>query len=317
MWFFFALCTVVFWGAADLFYKMGSDKRDTNTHLKIVVMVGLVMGIHGVGYMAYSGTDFVPADMIRYLPVSFFYIASMTFGYFGLRYIELSVASPIQNSSGALVTIMCCIFFIQNLSAPEIFGISIICIGVFMLAVLEKREEDKERLASGVTVDAKQKIGFAAIVFPIIYCVLDAMGTFLDAIYLGEADTETRFEWLSNVLQNFEVMDEDVALLAYEFTFLICGLAAWAFLTFVKKEKFNPLKQKSRGAAAIMETIGQFTYVFAMSGEAVLAAPMVASYSIVSVILSRLILKEKLSRAQYATIVVVMAGIAILGLYDA
>lgn len=317
MWFIFALCTVFFWGTADLFYKMGSAKKDSYSHLKIVVMVGLVMGIHGTYYMFSSGADFGFSDIIRYLPVSFFYIVSMIFGYVGLRHIELSVASPIQNTSGALVSIMCCIFFIQDLSLPEVLGIATVCIGVFMLGYLEKKEEDRERLDSGVEIDKKQQIGFMAILFPVAYCILDAMGTFLDAIYLGEAETESRFEWLTAILQNFEVMDEDAALLAYEFTFLICGLAAWAFLHFIKKEKFNPLKERVRTGAAIMETLGQFTYVFAMSDTAVLAAPMVASYSIVSVILSRIVLKEKLTKAQYATVVVVMVGIAVLGLYDA
>ncbi len=68
--------------------------------------------------------------------------------------------------------------------------------------------------------------------------------------------------------------------------------------------------------AAIFETVGQFTYVYAMSSEAIVAAPMVACYSIVSMILSRIFLKEKLTKAQYACIVVVMLGIAVLGVYD-
>ena len=40
-----------------------------------------------------------------YLPVSVLYILSMTLGYVGLRYIELSISSPICNSSGALVAV--------------------------------------------------------------------------------------------------------------------------------------------------------------------------------------------------------------------
>lgn len=317
MWFFFALFTVFAWGCADLFYKMGSSPKESNSHLKIVVMVGLVMGIHAFCYMLYTGAEFSVSDIIRYLPVSFFYIASMTVGYVGLRHIELSIASPIQNSSGALVSIMCCVFFVQVLSIPEIVGIVIICVGVFMLAVEEKQAEDKERRLSGETVDKKQTIGFMAILFPICYCVLDSMGTFFDAIYLGEAESEARFAWLAKLMENFQVMDEDAALLAYEFTFLICGLAAWAFLNLVKKEKYNPLKQPVRGGAAIMETAGQFTYVFAMSGRAVVVAPMIASYSIVSVILSRIVLKEKLTKGQYFTVAMVMFGIALLGFFDA
>jgi drug/metabolite transporter (DMT)-like permease len=41
-----------------------------------------------------------------------------------------------------------------------------------------------------------------------------------------------------------------------------------------------------------------------MSSNAIIAAPLIASYSIFSVILSRIFLKEKLSKAQYAVIIV-------------
>ena len=44
---------------------------------------------------------------------------------------------------------------------------------------------------------------------------------------------------------------------------------------------------------------------------------MIASYSIVSALLSRIFLKEKLHAAQYALIAVVMLGIALLGLAEA
>lgn len=43
--------------------------------------------------------------IMTYLPVSLLYIISMAMGYIGLRYIELSISSPICNSSGALVAI--------------------------------------------------------------------------------------------------------------------------------------------------------------------------------------------------------------------
>ena len=85
----------------------------------------------------------------------------------------------------------------------------------------------------------------------------------------------------------------------------------------IKKEKFHIKKQGNNLAAAVFETIGQSFYVYAMSGNGIVAAPMVAAYSIVSVILSRLILKEKLKGRQYAAVAVVMAGIILLGLMEA
>lgn len=66
----------------------------------------------------------------------------------------------------------------------------------------------------------------------------------------------------------------------------------------------------------VFETIGQFFYVFAMSRNAIIVAPLIASYSVFSVLLSRIFLKEKLNHKQYAVIAAVVAGIALLALSE-
>ncbi|MGG3454569.1 EamA-like transporter family protein [compost metagenome] len=300
MWFLFALLTSLAWGGADLFYKKGSDSHDRYSHLKIVVMVGLVMGIHGTAYLLIKGLSFDPMDMIRYLPVSALYILSMAIGYFGLRYIELSIASPVQNSSGAVTAILLYLFFPHDLGWVEIAGVTIITLGVVGLAVLEKQGE-RVALKSGTErIDAKYQIGVMAITFPLLYCLLDGLGTFADGIYLDE----------------LKLIGEDAALLAYEFTFFLCAAVVFIYLVAVKKQRFNFWGERVKGVAAIFETAGQFFYVFAMASNAIVAAPLIASYSVFSVILSRLFLKERLSRLQYAVVVLVLAGIALLGLAD-
>ena len=135
MWFLFALLTTLSWGAADLFYKKGSDSQDKYSHTKIGIMVGLVMGIHGIIYMLVEGVTFHPFDMVKYLPVSA-YILSMLIGYFGLRYIELSI-STCTKSSGAIQPLYCLSYPTQ--SSSYIAGILIITVGVIGLAVLEKK----------------------------------------------------------------------------------------------------------------------------------------------------------------------------------
>lgn len=300
MWFLFALLTAFAWGAADLFYKKGSEPEDRYSHIKIVIMVGLVMGIHGFSYMLIQGIDFQPLDMVRYLPVSALYILSMTLGYIGLRYMELSIASPVQNSSGAVTTILLFIFFTHVLSGIQVAGIILITGGVVAIAFLEKRQELQALQAGPAALDKKYQIGVMAILFPILYCIIDGLGTFADGIYLDE----------------LSLISEDSALLAYEFTFFICAVIGFTYLKFVKKQSFNLFRERVKGYAAIFETIGQFFYVFAMANNAIIAAPLIASYSIFSVILSRIFLKERLSKLQYAVVVVVMIGIALLGIAD-
>ncbi len=300
MWFLFALLTTFAWGTADLFYKKGSDSNDKYSHIKIVIMVGLVMGIHGFWYMLSNDLQFSLFQLVRYFPVSLCYILSMTIGYVGLRYIELSISSPIQNSSGVVTAILLFIFFKQDLSWLEIVAIMIISVSVFALAYLEKKKEDEELALNNVKVDRKYQIGFLAILFPILYCIIDGLGSFADAIYLDE----------------MALISENDALLAYEFTFFLCAIIAFIYYTIVKKQKFNFIKERNKGFAAIFETIGQFFYVFAMSGKAIIAAPLIAAYSIVSILLSRIFLKEKLTKKQYIIIFFVIIGIIMLGISD-
>jgi len=297
MWLVHSILTTLSWAFADLFYKKGNDPNEKSSHIKTVIMVGVVMGIHAIGYMLINNISFSPIYMVTYFPVSALYILSMAIGYFGLRYIELSISSPIQNSSGAVTTILIYIFFTHALSALEVSSIVLITTGIVALAFLEKYLSDKA--APLDEKDRKYRIGFVAIIFPILYCIIDGLGTFADAIYLDE----------------LALIGEDQALLAYEFTFFMVAILAMIYLA-AKKEKISLVKEKDRGIAAIFETAGQFFYVFAMAKNAIIAAPVIASYSAFSVLLSRIFLKEKLTRAQYLMILLVMLGIALLAISE-
>jgi len=300
MWFIFSIFTAISWGAANLFYKKGSNPDDKSSHLKIVTMVGFVMGIHAICYMFIKDISFDPFDMVRYFPVSFMYILSMTIGFIGLRYIELSIAAPVQNSAGAVSAILLFIFFPREMSFIDILGIVVVTAGVIGLAIFEKQEETAALEASNEVIDKKYQLGFLAITFPILYALIDGLGTFADGIYLDE----------------LELISEDSALLAYEFTFFIVAVFAYIYLKFIKKETFVLLKERDRAYAAILETTGQFFYVFAMAGNAIIAAPLIAAHGIFSVILSRIFLKEVMDVRQYVMIAVVMLGIIFLGISE-
>lgn len=305
MWFIFALLTTLSWGAADLFYKKGADESDKYSHLKTSVIVGLVMGIHAVYTLITGNINYDFSNILVYLPVSLMYILSMTVGYFGLRYLELSISSPIQNSSGAVTCILCLVILGQAMDMLSAAGVILICIGVISLGIVEKRLQDSYTADD----DKKYKIGFVAFIIPILYCVIDALGTFFDAYYLDDISTTP----LVNVTED---TFEAVANTSYELTFLICAIILFVYIKFIKKQSFVPKMQGNRLAAAIFETVGQFFYVYALSGNGVVAAPMIGSYCIISVIFSRIFLKEKLTLTQYVTISIAIAGIILLGIAE-
>ena len=148
-WVFFALICVLGWGIADLFYKKGSDADDRYSHLKIGVWVGLMMGAVALILMPFSesrlsgGTLF--ANAVKYLPASLGYIISMVIGYAGLRYLEVSIVSPVQNASGAFSMLAMLIWFLaagkiksfgDEYTAMDVAGTVFIIFGVIFLAVI-------------------------------------------------------------------------------------------------------------------------------------------------------------------------------------
>ena len=84
-----------------------------------------------------------------------------------------------------------------------------------------------------------------------------------------------------------------------------------------KKQKIIVSQEKPKIAAGICETAGQFAYIFAIGANAILAAPLISAYCVFSVLWSRIFLKERLSRAHYIVISLVLVGIVILGIFDA
>ena len=316
-WFLFALICLLGWGFADLFYKMGTDEYDRYSHLRIAVWVGLVMGVCALVMMVLPFDEELKSPMsfgvlldnaVRYSPASLFYIISMVIGYAGRRYMEVSIVSPVQNASGGLSAIFMTVYFLivgRLDSIAEIFdpltsvGTVLIVAGVIALAVVEQRLSREERRLN--PPEKKYRYGALALLFPILYCLFDTLGTSADGIILDE-----------------EVglgLGEIDVLILYGLTFLLAGLIAWIFLWIREKKPYNPFARTERPKvlAACCEEFGQVFYVFAMSRNPVVAAPIVASYCIVSVLLGHLFLKEKLKAAQYACILAVIAGIVIIG----
>ena len=302
MWFIFSILVMILWGAADLFYKKSANPDEKYSHLKTVVAVGIIMGIHGIFTLFSNNLDYNFKNILIYLPVSSMYILSMAIGYFGLKYLELSISSPIQNSSGIISSILCFFILHEELDFISLISIILIGIGLIFLGVIEKNKNNDEN------ANKKYKIGFIAFFIPIIYCIVDSLGTFFDAYYLEISTTPL----IGFTEDNLEL----VANISYEFTFLITAIIALVFLL-IKRANTSKETVKTNIFAAIFETIGQFFYVYAMSGNAIIAAPMVSAYCIVSMIFSRVFLKEKLTKKEYFSLALIIIGIIILGIMEA
>lgn len=318
MYYIFSILALLCWSGSDLFSKMGTKEHDKNSHWKVVFAVGLIMGIHffmtliggavidrtvgvdGVNKIVASllYTDFKPMDFVIYLPVAGLYILAMVLGYIGLRYIELSISSPICNSSGALAFLLCVIFGIfstDDITAVTVIGVVMITAGIIALGFVEQKEDEEIKKARQEMANRKYTKSILAFLLPISYLIIDALGTVGDELMFAKTD-----------------ITDYAANSAFELTFFILAIFAFIWIKLVKKDTiFKGNKNLFRGG--LCETVGQVFYMAVMFSDFSAGMVIISAYCAISVLWSRIFLKEKMSWKHYAAITVVIAGIVILG----
>lgn len=321
MFYIFSILALLCWSGSDLFSKMGTREKDKNSHWKVVFAVGLIMGIHffitliggaiidnTVGVDALPKvvaslfyTDFKIMDFVYYLPVAGLYILAMVFGYIGLRYIELSISSPICNSSGALAFLLCLIFGIfstEDITVTTIVGIVMITVGIIALGFVEQREDEEVRKARQERANRKYAKSILAFLLPISYLIIDALGTVGDEFIFSDRSPVEISDYAANS--------------AFELTFFVLAIFAFIWVKLVKKDNiFKGNKHLFFGG--FCETVGQIFYMAVMFSDFSVGMVIISAYCAISVLWSRIFLKEKMSWKHYVVIALVIAGIVILG----
>ncbi len=323
--FIFSLIALLSWSGSDLFSKRGTDEKDNNSHWKVAFAVGLIMGLHfvitligGAIIDANGGpesvpkfvaslfyTDFKIMDFIYYLPVAFLYILAMVLGYIGLRYIELSISSPICNCSGSLALLLCAIIFpiigadAISLDIFSIIGVIAITLGIIGLGVVDGRENQELKTLRREQSNRKYTKSFLALLLPIAYLIIDALGTVGD-----------------EVLFHFVDISDYAANSAFELTFFLVAIFSFIWVKFVKKDSLFIKKNNSLYIGGLCETIGQVFYMAVMFADYSVGMVIISAYCVLSVLWSRIFLKEKLSILHYCTIAITILGIILLGIFS-
>ncbi len=325
-YFFFSVIAMLCWSGSDIFSKVGTDQKDKNSHWRVVFAVGACMGIHLVITLVAGAfiddpetlpkfvasliyTDFRIMDFLYYLPIAFVYILAMVFGYVGLRYIELSISSPICNSSGSLALIICAIIgavvggnFAVTMDAGSIVGVVLVAVGIIALGFVDYKENPELKALRQDKGAFRYTKSVIAILIPILYLIIDALGTVGDQV-LASGD------W------GVEISDY-AANSAFELTFVIFALFAFVYLKFVKKEKVFNEKSKFTFLGGACETIGQAFYMAVMFSDFSAGMVIISAYCALSVLWGRIFLKEKLSVLHYVTLAVTFVGIVLLGVFS-
>lgn len=299
MWLIFATITVLLWGTSEtIFKKVSTSER--NTVLKLISFNGIILGICAVIFMLITRAQMSWDVIVTYLPVAAIYITSMFCTYKAMTLVKVSILSPLQNSSCAITTLLCIFLLKQEVGIPQIIAIAVIIICMILLSI---NKDEVLRLESGnKEEDAKQAkraylLYLKGIAFALGYWLLDGIGSFMDD-YTLEAD-----------------LSAEQVIIAFSLIYCFVGIICSIILKFKDKEyKILDLKQnKLKLVGTLVETAGQYTYIYAFAfGDAALASPYIAAYSIVTVILSRIFLKEKLKKKQYILIALILAGMITL-----
>ena len=301
MWLLFATITVLLWGTSETIFKKVST-IEKHSVLKLISFNGIILGICAIVFMLITRTEINLNILITYLPVALIYIASMFCTYKAMTLVKVSILSPLQNSSCAITTILCIFLLKQEVGIPQIIAIALIIICMILLSI---NKDEVLRLESGDKEADKKNAKRAyllylkGIAFALGYWFLDGIGSFMDD-YTLEAN-----------------LSAEQVIIAYSFIYEIIGVICAIIVKIKDRDyKYTKVKEnKLKLLGTLVETAGQYTYIYAFAfGDAALASPYIAAYSVVTVILSRIFLKEKLSKKQYVLIALILAGMITLSI---
>lgn len=326
MWLIFSIIAMLFWSGSDFFSKAGSKQSDKYSHYKVGIAVGLIMGIHAIYSITIGGVPFAFSDIITYLPASFFYILSMMLGYIALRYIELSISSPICNTSGAFALLLSILYFGVTftesdgnevfLNIPIIIGVIFIVCGVLSLGIVDYSENEEARAMRQSASGRRYTKSVIAILFPILYCILDAVGTFVDTLIADKYLANFALAHPDMTEEAIDLTCSDILNTAYEFTWFFMAIIFAIYIFVIKREKIEVKSDGTKMLGGLCETLGQVFYMFVVVSGNPVGFVIISSYCAVSVLWSRIFLKEKLSLRHYLSIAAAFIGIFILGIYD-
>ena len=313
-WLLLTLSCIILWGITDILYKKSSDYNDPLSQYKTFVWIGIVMAPAGVIMAICSDTlldsIMMVKDNLYLIPLCIFYAIALFFGLLGAKHLDASVVSPLENIDGAMAAIILYFFFLftgrshitDSIGVVEMIATLSIVVGVVLLGIQEQTLSKQE---AHLSEDKKRhRLGALALIFPIIYNLVDAVSMVAVGITVSE---ET------------EVAIPDIDFFIFEsLGFVIVAICMWLYMLIVKKYKYDPFKKEElvRCGAATGETFGTMTYIFAVAGNPILTAPITSSYCLVTIVLARIFLKERLTKKQYLSLAFLVVGIALLGVSE-
>ena len=318
-WLILTLACILLWSLTDVLYKASFNKEDSLSYYKSFVWVGLVMALAGFIMSNWSDTlldsfKTLKDDVLYLVPLCLIYAGAWLFGLFGNKHLEASVVSTVENIDGALTAIIIYYYYLltgyihpsYKIAFMDVIATVLIIIGIILVGREEQAMMKKEMNLE--ENKKKHRFGALALFFPIIY-------TLIDVFSIAE---------ISGVGKSVDIISEEAeySIPAIDFFIFECAgfalvaIFVWLYMLIVKKYIYNPFQEDEllRCGAATSETVGTMAFLFAASMNPVLTAPITSLYCLVTIVLARIFLKERLTKKQFISLGFLIAGIALFGI---
>ncbi len=280
------LATMMGWGVAIFFEAIANRKTKNFIVLFWMELFGLILGLF---YFFYKFSSFNFNLIYHYLPQIAIIALLQIFGYLsfykGLAKAQVSLVSSIATCWGLVTATLGIIFLKETLKINQILAILFIVVGIILTSINinDLITNKKIKLLTGVKEGLMAMAGWGISLF-MLASLTKTMGWFLPAI-------------------------------SFRF-FLLVFLFIYMFFT---KEDF--IEKKVKFPLLILVLIGIFdmgaflTYSIGASGSfSSIVAPIGSAYALVTIILAKIFLKEKIKPNQYFGIAGILAGLVLISL---
>ena len=280
----FALVSYFGWGAGDVLLGLSSRRIGAFLSSFWLYGWGLLISLPLIPIVINSLADVTPITLIMSIVLGIIGATGVLAYVEGLRIGNASIVGTIGGSFGAIVVLLSLIFLNEKLFTNQIIAIILIFIGVIFSSLNLKDLKEKNLLNKGT--------GFALIAmmawgigFTFVKIPIEQFGWFWPSFFGN-----------------------------------IAGFLMFALLILRRDKKFFIRGRKNSllmFIAALVLTIGTLSFNYALSiGQSSIVAPIAGSSITLFVLLSRFAFKDRLTKQQWAGIIITLCGIVLLAIFS-
>jgi len=282
----FGFLSMLGWGISDFLAAKSSRKIGSVLTFFWSQIFSFLIGLI---YFFLKFQIFYKKDIFNFFPplllIGFLYTIATLFFYEGLIKGKVSLVSPIGASYSWIIVLLSAIFFKEILKTNQIIGIISIIFGVPLLSInlRELSEIKKLNTFNGAKEGLIAMLGWGFALF-LITPASRALGWFLPIF----------------ALRLFTLL-------------FVAGYIIFSNQSF--KINFQPPLFVLLSLIGLLDMGASFTYCFGVSKEyASIVAPIAASFPLVTILLAKIFLKEKLLPNQILGIISVIAGLILISI---